>query len=166
VWKLWRVRPAACLSAPVGSGRNRVARAILVGVWLSSAGAACGTSYQPQPTARVGVVIHGGAALYVKNGRETSVGPLGGDLEELVAETPAAAAHAHTARTQLSIGIPFYVVGIAGVFIGLVVLGGPVGLVVIGAGAATGGTGLGFMGAGFTHAVDAVNIHNDAVGGK
>jgi hypothetical protein len=35
--------------------------------------------------------------------------------------------------------------------------------VVLGVGAATAGTGLGFMGAGFTHAVDAVNLHNDAV---
>jgi hypothetical protein len=34
--------------------------------------------------------------------------------------------------------------------------------VVIGIGALTAGTGLGFMGSGFTHAVDAVNIHNDA----
>jgi hypothetical protein len=42
-------------------------------------------------------------------------------------------------------------------------LSGPVGWVVLGVGAATGGTGLGLLGAGFTHVIDAVNIHNDAV---
>jgi hypothetical protein len=135
-------------------------RAILIAVALS---VACSTSYQPRPNARVGVVIHNGAAMYVKNGRETAIGPLGGGLEELVAEVPAAAVHARTAHTQLAVGIPFYVVGIAGVFIGLVVLSGPVGWVLVGVGASSGGTGLGLMGAGFTHAVDAVNIHNDVV---
>jgi hypothetical protein len=137
---------------------------VLSGVGLSIG--ACGTSYQPRPTARVGVVIHHGAAMYIKNGRETPVGPLGGHLEELVAETPAAAAHAHTAHTQLAVGVPFYLVGIAGVAVSLIALSGPVGWVVIGAGAALGGTGLGFMGSGFTHAVDAVNVHNDAVPGR
>jgi hypothetical protein len=52
--------------------------------------------------------------------------------------------------------------GLAGVVVGLAVLSGPIGWVAIGVGAVTAGTGLGFMGAGLTHAVDAVNIHNDA----
>jgi hypothetical protein len=34
---------------------------------------------------------------------------------------------------------------------------------VLGAGAASGVTGLGLMGAGFTNTIDAINIHNDAV---
>ena len=47
--------------------------------------------------------------------------------------------------------------------VGIAALSGPVGWVVLGVGAATAGTGLSLMGAGFTHAVDAVNLHNDAV---
>jgi hypothetical protein len=109
------------------------------------------------------VVIHHGAAMYVTNGHETPIGPLGGSLESLVAAEPAAAAQAHTARTELAVGVPCYLGGIAGVVVGIAVLSGPVGWVVLGVGAATAGTGLGFMGAGLTHAVDAVNLHNDAV---
>jgi len=123
----------------------------------------CGTSYQPRPSARLTVVIHHGAAMYVTNGHETPIGPLGGSLESLVAAEPAAAAQAHTARTELAVGVPCYLGGIAGVVVGIAVLSGPVGWVVLGVGAATAGTGLGFMGAGLTHAVDAVNLHNDAV---
>jgi len=48
----------------------------------------------------------------------------------------------------------------------IAVLSGPVGWVVIGIGAVTAGTGLGFMGSGVTHAVDAVNIHNDGAPDK
>ena len=108
------------------------------------------------------MVIHHGAAMYVKDGRELPIGPFSGDLEGLVADVPAAAAHAHTAHTQFIIGVPSYMTGLAGVVVGIAVLSGPIGWVVIGVGAATAGTGLGFMGTGLTHAVDAVNIHNDA----
>ena len=127
---------------------------------------ACSTSYQPQHTGRVAIGIDHAAAVYVKDGRPVSVGPFSGSLEALVAETPAAAAHAHTAHRQFQIGIPSYLVGAGGVVAGVVLLSGPVGWVVIGAGAAALGTGLGFMGAGLTHAVDAVNIHNDAVSAR
>jgi hypothetical protein len=123
---------------------------------------ACSTTYQPRHTGRVGMVIHHGAAVYVKDGREVPIGPFSGDLEGLVADVPAAAAHAHTAHTQFAIGVPTYMTGLAGVVVGIAVLSGPIGWVVIGVGAATAGTGLGFMGTGLTHAVDAVNIHNDA----
>ncbi len=124
--------------------------------------ASCSTTYQPRPTGRVGVVIHYAAPAYVKDGREVPIGPFGGDLESLVADMPAAAAHARKAHTQLIIGVPTYLSGVTGVIIGIAVLSGPVGWVVIGIGALTAGTGLGFMGSGVTHAVDAVNIHNDA----
>jgi len=124
--------------------------------------AACSTTYQPRVTGRVGVVIHHAAPMYVKDGREVPIGPFGGDLASLVADTPAAAMHAHKGHTQLAIGVPTYLTGVAGVIVGIAVLSGPVGWVVIGIGAVTAGTGLGFMGSGVTHAVDAVNIHNDA----
>ena len=124
--------------------------------------AACSTTYQPRATGRVGVVIHHAAPMYVKDGREVPIGPFGGDLASLVADTPAAAMHARKANTQLFIGVPTYLTGVAGVIVGIAVLSGPVGWVVIGIGAVTAGTGLGFMGSGVTHAVDAVNIHNDA----
>jgi uncharacterized iron-regulated membrane protein len=125
--------------------------------------AACSTAYQPRQTGRVNVVIHHAAALYAKDGRELPIGPVSGELAGLVSETPAAAVHAHKAHTQLMIGIPTYLTGATGMIVGVVVLSGPVGWVVLGIGVSTLGTGLGFMGAGFTHAVDAVNIHNDAV---
>ena len=125
--------------------------------------AACSTTYQPRPTGRVAMVIHHAGAFYSKDGREVPVGPLGGGLEDLTGDLPTAAAHARTAHARLVIGVPAYLAGAAGVIVGVVVLSGPIGWVVIGGGAAFLGTGLGFMGSGFTHAIDAVNIHNDAV---
>jgi uncharacterized iron-regulated membrane protein len=105
----------------------------------------CSTTYQPQHTGRVGVVVRHAAPFYVKDGREVPIGPFGGDLESLVTETPAAAAHARKAHTQLAFGVPTYLTGITGVIVGIAVLSGPVGWVVIGVGALTAGTGLGFM---------------------
>jgi hypothetical protein len=101
--------------------------------------------------------------MFVKDGQEQPIGPFGGQLGALVADVPAAAAHAHTAHTRFAVGVPAYVTGLGGVVIGIAVLSGPIGWLVIGAGAATAGTGLGLMGNGLTHAIDAVNIHNDAV---
>jgi hypothetical protein len=109
------------------------------------------------------MVIHHGGAMYVKDGKETPIGVFGGGLSTLVGSSAAAEAHAHTARTELSVGVPCYVGGVTAVIVSLTLLSGPVGWVVLGVGAATGGTGLGLLGAGFTHVVDAVNIHNDAV---
>ena len=147
------------------SNRAAAGRAGVVGVGLAMAWSqvACSTTYQPQHTGRVGVVVRHAAPFYVKDGREVPIGPFGGDLESLVTDTPAAVAHARKAHTQLAIGVPTYLTGITGVIIGIAVLSGPVGWVVIGVGALTAGTGLGFIGSGFTHATDAVNIHNDAV---
>jgi hypothetical protein len=121
----------------------------------------CSTTYQPQRSGRVGLVIYNGVAMYVKDGRRTPVGPLGGDLEQLVAETPAAVASARRARKQLSVGVPSYAGGLGGVVVGLT-LATPVGWVILGVGAALAGTGLALMGAGVTNAIDAVNVHNDA----
>jgi hypothetical protein len=101
--------------------------------------------------------------MYVKGGQEQPIGPFSGHLGALVADVPAAAAHARTAHTQFVVGVPTYVTGLGGVVVGIAVLSGPIGWLVIGVGAATAGTGLGLMGNGLTHAIDAVNIHNDAV---
>ena len=135
----------------------------MLAVALCCAAPACGTAYQPTPTARIGVVIHHGAMFYVKDGREVPLGVFGGSLEPLVARSPPAAARAHSARKQFMFGVPFYVGGLATVAIGLALSWTPVGWIVIAAGAASGGTGLGLLGAGVTNTVDAVNIHNDAV---
>jgi hypothetical protein len=140
------------------NGCVSVALALTVGLLQ----AACSTTYQPRNTGRVDVVIHYAAPVYVKDGREVPIGPFGGDLASLVADTPAAAMHARKSHTQLAVGVPTYLTGVAGVIVGIAVLSGPVGWVVIGVGALTAGTGLGFMGSGVTHAIDAVNIHNDA----
>lgn len=145
------------LAATGRSGRAGVVLTLGVAVLQ----VACSTTYQPRHTGRVGMVIHHGAAVYVKDGRELPIGAFIGDLEGLVAVVPAAAAHAHAAHTQLAVGVPTYMTGLAGVVVGIAVLSGPIGWVVIGVGAATAGMGLGFMGTGLTHALDAVNIHND-----
>lgn len=140
------------------NGCVSVALALTVGLLQ----AACSTTYQPRRSGQVGLVIHYAAPVYVKDGREVPIGPFGGDLASLVADTPAAATHARKSHTQLAIGVPTYLTGVAGVIVGIAALSGPVGWVVIGVGALTAGTGLGFMGSGVTHAIDAVNIHNDA----
>jgi len=133
---------------------------------LASLLAACSTTYRPTRPDRVAMVIQHGAPAYVKNGQVFPIGPFSGPLEGLVGEVPAAVAHARTARTQLTVGVPAYLVGLGGVVLGIVLLSGPVGWVVIGLGSASAGTGLGLMGAGVTHAVDAVNIHNDQLDGR
>ncbi|MDB4983626.1 MAG: hypothetical protein JWM82_4378 [Myxococcales bacterium] len=123
----------------------------------------CGTAYQPLPSARVGLVIHHGGAWYVKDGREVPVSAFGGTLLPLVADVPAATARASRAHHQFMVGAPLYVGGVASVVVGLALGLTPVGWIVLGAGAATGGTGLGLMGAGVSNTVDAINLHNDAV---
>jgi hypothetical protein len=151
-------------------GKTGEARGGGTGKWvplflLAICGAACSTSYQPAPTARVSTVIHRGAAMYVGDGHEVHMGPFSSSLEALVESTPEAAAHARKAHTQLTIGVPIYSVGVAAVATGMLVLSGPIGWVIAGVGVASSVTGLGFMGKGFTHLVDALNIHNDAVSG-
>ena len=101
--------------------------------------------------------------MYVKSALDFSIGPLGGPLEPLVTDVPAAVEPARRARHQLSIGVPVYMGGIATVIVGVALSWSPLGWVVFGAGLASTGTGLGFMGAGVTNAVDAINIHNDGV---
>jgi hypothetical protein len=123
---------------------------------------ACGTSYRPRSDGQVRLVIHHGAALYVQDGRELPVGPFSGNLPGLVATCPAANEHARIAHRDLAVGASAYLAGAAGLVLGLLVLSGPAGWVVIGASATVGGTGIGFLGAGLTHAVDAVNLFNDA----
>lgn len=125
-------------------------------------GFGCGTSYTPRPTSRIGLVISHGGPYYLKDGQKFPVGPLGGDLASLVASSPAAVAHARAARADLTVGVPCYVTGLGVVVVGILALSGPLGWLVMGAGGAIGGTGIGLMGVGVTHAVDAVNIHNDA----
>ena len=124
-------------------------------------GVACGTTYQPRPSPRIGLVVHGGTLNYVQNGREIPVGPLGGDLGALVGGNSCAAAEARTARKQLAVGVPAYLVGIGAVILSVWLIDGNERWVGVGAGAAVAGTGLGLMGAGFTHLLDAVNIHAD-----
>ncbi len=143
------------------SARGRGRRPSLVLATLASLLAACGTTYQPTRSGRIGVVIRHGAPSYVKDGHPVRIGPFGSHLEELVADVPAAAAHARTAHTELMVGVPAYLTGLGGVVLGIVLLSGPIGWAVIGIGGAAAGTGLGLMGAGVTHTLDAVNIHND-----
>ena len=143
-------------------GRRGRGRALALGLLLAF-GAGCGTTYQPEPSPRIGLVVHGGTLSYVQNGHEVPVGPLGGDLGSLVGDNPRAAAEARTARRQLAVGVPAYLVGIGAVLLGLWLVDGNGRWVAVGAGAGVAGTGLGLMGAGFTHLLDAVNIYGDGL---
>ncbi len=149
----------AVVSTAPATGRSR--RSSLVPVAFAWLLAACGTTYQPSRPGRISVGIHHGAPAYRMDGHEVPIGPLSGRLEGLVADVPAAAAHAHTAHHEFMVGVPAYLTGLGGVVLGIVLLSGPIGWAVIGIGGAAAGTGLGLMGAGVTHALDAVNIHND-----
>jgi hypothetical protein len=133
-----------------------LAAALALGCALS----ACSTIYRPAPTTRISLAIRHGGAWYVKEGREVPLGPLGGDLESMVVGVDDAVRLARRSRTELSFGVPAYVCGVAAVVVGLT-LHRPAEWIVAGAGAAAAGTGLGLMGAGFTNAVDAVNLYND-----
>jgi hypothetical protein len=130
---------------------------------ISGWAASCGTTYQPRPSPRIGLVIHHGAAFYIKDGQEVVIGPLGGALEPLVASSPPALARAHRGYLQLAFGVPLYVGGAASVLVGLLTSRVPLKWTLVGAGAACAGTGLGLIGTGFLNAVDAVNIYNDSV---
>jgi hypothetical protein len=141
---------------------SRVASGVMLAI-LACVAPACGTAYQPLPSARVGLVVRHGGAWYLKNGQEVPVSAFGGTLLPLVADVPAATVPASRAHKQLMVGVPLYVGGAASVVVGLALGLTPLGWIVLGAGAASGVTGLGLMGAGFTNTVDAVNIHNDAV---
>ncbi len=136
---------------------------VALAVGLSLAATACGTAYQPLPSARVGLVLQRGGAWYVKDGKAVPVSAFGGTLLPLVADVPAATAPASRAHHQLMAGVPLYVGGVAGVVVGLALGLTPVGWIVLAAGGASGVTGLGLMGAGVSNTVDAINLHNDAV---
>jgi hypothetical protein len=141
--------------------RRRPALAVLVSAALSGAMLiGCGTVYTPTLSPRVGLVIHNGGAWYVKDGHETAIGPLGGDLRALVGSDPDAARFATRARHQLTAGVPAYICGLATVVVG-VALAKPAGWIVAGAGAGLTATGIGLIGAATVNAVDAVNIYND-----
>ncbi|HEV3030082.1 MAG TPA: hypothetical protein VG319_00495 [Polyangia bacterium] len=125
-------------------------------------GAACGTAYQPAASPRIGIVIRHGVPWYVKEGAETPIGPLGGNLPALVAGEPDAVRYARRARRQLVLGVPAYVCGLAAVVVGAAIAK-PAGWFAAGAGVATAGVGLSLMGAGTMNAVDAINVYNDHV---
>jgi len=141
--------------------RRRPALAVLVSTALSGALLiGCGTVYTPTLSPRVGLVIRNGGAWYVKDGHETAIGPLGGDLRALVGSDPDAERYATRSRHQLAVGVPAYVCGLAAVVVG-VALAKPAGWIVAGAGAGLTATGIGLIGAGAVNAVDAVNVYND-----
>jgi hypothetical protein len=123
---------------------------------------ACGTAYRPKPTPRLTLIVEHGGVAFLKNGHASPVSPLGGDLPELVAADADAVRAARRARHQLAFGVPAYVLGFAGVLVGLS-LGKPAKWPVVAGGAVLGVSGLASMGAGATNAIDAVNRYNDAV---
>jgi hypothetical protein len=148
------------MSRPRRSRAARLATASCVVVLCAS----CGTVYRPRPSPRIDLVVHGGV-YYLKDGRETIVGPLGGGLEQLVAGDEDAVRFARRSRHELAVGVPAYVVGLAAVVVGLV-SSKPAGWVIGGAGLAAAGVGVGLLGAGAVNAIDAVNVYNDRVSSR
>lgn len=118
----------------------------------------CATNYNPTGP-RISLVIQNGGGYYAKGNTRTPIGPLGGDLQDVVSGSDEAVRYARRARTQLAVGVPMYVVGIASVVVGLAI-SKPTGWVVGGVGVACAGTGMALMGAGFVNAIDAVNVYN------
>lgn len=118
----------------------------------------CATTYRPAGP-RIALVVENGGGYYAKGDARTPIGPLGGDLQDIVRGSDEAVRYARRSRTLLAFGVPTYIVGVASVVVGLAIAK-PEGWVVGGAGIACLGTGLGLMGAGFVNAVDAVNVYN------
>lgn len=121
----------------------------------------CATVHRSPPSPRIQLGVDGGL-FYLKDGRKTSVGPLGGDLPSLVAGNDEAVRFARRARGELAIGVPMYLAGAALIIVGLVV-DKPTGWAVVGGGGAVAVSGVGVMGAGVVNLIDAVNAYNDAV---
>jgi hypothetical protein len=134
----------------------------------------CSTSYAPQNTGRISVVMEGGAVQLYKDGKTYKPGVFGGNIDEAVAGNPRAEREAATYQTYQTTGAIFSFAGLA------VELGG-VGVLAASApissansaffpalGLMLGGLAVEIASLAFTmsaqpHLWDAINIYNDGV---
>jgi hypothetical protein len=89
--------------------RNVPCLALLVPVALG--GAACSTSYAPQNSGRISVVMEGGSMALNKNGKTYRIGPFGGTVDEAVAGNPRAESEASAYQSQQTTGTIFAFTG-------------------------------------------------------
>jgi hypothetical protein len=151
---------------------------------VALASTACSTSYAPQNSGRVSVVVRGGRLALNTNGRDFRTGPFGGDVDQAVACDARAKSEAETYQTQQTTGTIFVFAGgaLVGVGAGLFaasVLSGSLGE--SGSSTSSVGGALGpslefalgglvaaaigrmFTSSAETHLWDAVNIYNDGI---
>jgi hypothetical protein len=135
---------------------------------------ACATSYTPQNTGRVAIVMEGGAMRLYKNGKTYRPGPFGGDVDEAFAGNPQAVDEAETYQTNQTTGTILSFASLALEIGGGVLLAASppnsngngslvpaLGLMSAGAVAAL--VSVIFIGSAQPHLFDAINIYNDGV---
>ena len=74
----------------------------------------CASSYLPQPSPRVSVVMDGGSYAYTRDGQKYSGGLFGGDIDKAVKGNKAAEKYAHEYKTGMATGFALTVIGLAG----------------------------------------------------
>jgi hypothetical protein len=135
---------------------------------------ACATSYAPQNTGRVSIVMEGGAMRLYKNGKTYRPGPFGGDVDEAFAGNPQAAEEAESYQTSQTTGTILSFASLA-----LEIGGGALlavsppnsngngslvpALGLMGVGAVAAIVSLVFTASAQPHLLDAINIYNDGV---
>jgi len=135
-----------------------------------AATAGCSTTYSPQRSGRVAMIMPDGSPAFVRDGRTYPAGVLGGGLADAVACDPEAVEHAHAYTRDMAIGLISTIAGTAAV-------GGDAAYGTARAGAWPQPVDLGILGAGVVAIIigdiflanappnlyDAINIYNDHV---
>jgi hypothetical protein len=142
-------------------------------VAAAAATAACSTTYSPQRSGRVAMVVEGGSLAFVRDGRTYPLGLLGGGLADAVACDPEAVEHAHAYTRDMAIGLISTIAGVAALagdlaYASVPARAGawpqPVDLGILGAGAVAAILGDIFLDSAQPNLYDAINIYNDHVG--
>jgi hypothetical protein len=135
----------------------------------------CASSYVPQPSPRVSLVMEeGGGYGYVRDGQKYAGGLFGGDIDKAVQGNPKAEAYARAYKTGRATGFTLTTIGLAGVLGGLTVLGvdssqsratsvPPTGFIIAGAGLFVELIGAILTLNALPHLFDAVNAYNDGL---
>jgi hypothetical protein len=134
----------------------------------------CTSSYLPQPSPRVSLVMEGGSYAYVRDGRKYEGGLFGGDIDKVVQGNPKAEKYAHEYKTGMVTGFILTTIGVVGAAGGLTVLTvdasqsrspgssvPPTGLIIAGAGLFVEIVGAILELNAIPHVFDAVNAYND-----
>jgi hypothetical protein len=85
--------------------------ALTLAIALAATG--CSTSYAPQNSGRIAIVMDGGAMQLYKNGKTYKPGLFGGNVDEAMAGNPRAEDEAETYQTYQTTGAVFSFAGLA-----------------------------------------------------